>query len=78
VAQTLGQQYDSLLLKIQKAESSQSYSTLSGESLTRGQLPSLYAERNRLIAKIEYYGRNYIEGQNTAPIGDTSFVSFVE
>lgn len=76
MSKTLGQQYDSILIKIDKAEESQSYQTGS-EQLTRGQLSSLYAERNRLLEKIERYGRNYIEGQNTSPAGDTSYVSFV-
>ncbi|MGJ0341652.1 hypothetical protein NG769_04245 [Aliarcobacter cryaerophilus] len=77
MAKTLGQQYDSILIKIDKAEESQSYQTGSGEQLVRGQLSTLYAERNRLLEKIERYGRNYIEGQNTSPAGDTSYVSFV-
>ena len=74
---TIGELYDSILVKIEKAEESQSYQTGSGEQLVRGQLSTLYAERNRLLEKIERYGRNYIEGQNTSPAGDTSYVSFV-
>ena len=77
MSKTLGQQYDSILIKIDKAEESQSYQTGSGEQLVRGQLSTLYAERNRLLEKIERYGRNYIEGQNTSPAGDTAYVSFV-
>ena len=77
MSKTLGQQYDSILIKIDKAEESQSYQTGSGEQLVRGQLSTLYAERNRLLEKIERYGRNYIEGQNTSPAGDISYVSFV-
>lgn len=74
---TIGELYDSILIKIEKAEESQSYQTGSGEQLVRGQLSTLYAERNRLLEKIERYGRNYIEGQNTSPTGDTSYASFV-
>lgn len=74
---TIGELYDSILIKIEKAEESQSYQTGSGEQLVRGQLSTLYAERNRLLEKIERYSRNYIEGQNTSPTGDTSYVSFV-
>ncbi|WP_151950348.1 hypothetical protein [Aliarcobacter butzleri] len=77
MARTLGELYDSLLIKIDKAENSQSYQTGSGEQLVRGQLSTLYNERNKLLEKIERYGRNYIEGQNTSPTGDTSYVSFV-
>lgn len=77
MSKTLGEQYDSILIQIEKAQESQSYQTGSGEQLTRGQLSTLYAERNRLLEKIERYGRNYIEGQNTSPAGDTSYVSFV-
>ena len=74
---TIGELYDSILIKIEKAEESQSYQTGSGEQLVRGQLSTLYNERNRLLEKIERYGRDYIEGQNTSPTGDTSFASFV-
>lgn len=74
---TIGELYDSILIKIEKAEESQSYQTGSGEQLVRGQLSTLYNERNRLLEKIERYGRNYIEGQNTSQTGDTSFASFV-
>ncbi|WP_026804690.1 hypothetical protein [Aliarcobacter lanthieri] len=77
MSRTLGEIYDSILIKIDKAEESQSYQTGSGEQLVRGQLSTLYAERNRLLEKIERYGRNYIEGQNTSPAGDTAYVSFV-
>ena len=77
MSKTLGQQYDSILIQIEKAQESQSYQTGSGEQLVRGTLFRLYEERNRLIEKIERYGRNYIEGQNTSPVGDTAYVSFV-
>ncbi|MCG3671979.1 hypothetical protein [Aliarcobacter butzleri] len=73
---TIGELYDSILIKIEKAEESQSYQTGSGEQLVRGQLSTLYAERNRLLEKIERYGRNYIEGQNTSPTSDTAYASF--
>lgn len=74
---TIGELYDSILTKIEKAEEAQSYQTGSGEQLVRGQLSTLYNERNKLLEKIERYGRNYIEGQNTSPTGDISYVSFV-
>lgn len=77
MSKTLGQQYDSILIKIDKAEESQSYQTESGLQLIRGTLFRLYEERDRLLEKIERYGRNYIEGQNTSPVGDTAYVSFV-
>lgn len=77
MSKTLGQQYDSILIQIEKAQESQSYQTGSGEQLVRGTLFRLYEERNRLLEKIERYGRNYIEGQNTSPVGDTAYVSFV-
>ena len=77
MSKTLGEQYDSILIKIDEAEESQSYQTRSGEQLLRGTLFRLYEERDRLLSKIERYGRNYIEGQNTSPVGDTAYVSFV-
>ncbi|OCL85737.1 hypothetical protein AAX26_01804 [Aliarcobacter thereius] len=77
MSKTIGQHYDSILIQIEKTQESQSYQTGSGDQLTRGQLSTLYAERNRLLEKIERYGRNHIEGQNTAPIGDIALVSFV-
>ena len=77
MSKTLGQQYDSILIQIEKTQESQSYQTGSGEQLVRRTLFRLYEERNRGEIKIERYGRNYIEGQNTSPVGDTSYVSFV-
>ncbi|MFX4231481.1 hypothetical protein ACOL3F_11790 [Aliarcobacter butzleri] len=53
MARTIGELYDSILIKIEKAEESQSYQTGSGEQFTRGQLSTLYIERNRLLEKIE-------------------------
>lgn len=76
MANTLGQRYDSLLIKIDNAENVQQYQTSSGESITKGTLFRLYEERDRLLEKIERYGRNHIEGQNTTPMGDVSLVSF--
>lgn len=77
MAKTIGEQYDSILIKIDNAETVQSYQTGSGEQVTKANLTVLYKERDRLLEKIERYGRNYIEGQNTTPISDTSLVSFV-
>ena len=77
MTKTIGEQYDSILIKIDNAENAQSYQTSSGEQLTKGNLSVLYKERDRLLDKIERYGRNYIDGQNTTPMGDTSLVSFV-
>ncbi|MFY9085369.1 hypothetical protein [Aliarcobacter cryaerophilus] len=77
MSKTLGQQYDSILIQIEKTQESQSYQTESGSQLIRGTLFRLYEERDRLLEKIERYGRSYIEGQNTTPAGDTAYVSFV-
>lgn len=76
MAKTLGEQYDSILIKIDNAENVQQYQTSLGEQITKGTLFRLYEERDRLLEKIERYGRNYIEGQNTTPMGDVSLVSF--
>ncbi len=76
MAKTIGEQYDSILTKIDAAENVQQYQTSSGESITKGTLFRLYEERDRLLEKIERYGRNYIEGQNTTLMGDVSLVSF--
>lgn len=73
---TLGQQYNQILEDIKSAQSSQSYQA-GDKQLSRGTLFRLYEERDRLLEKITTYGRDYIEGQNTAPMGDTSVVSFV-
>lgn len=73
---TLGQRYDSVMTQIEKAETAQSYQTSSGEQLSRGTLFRLYEERDRLLDKISAYGRNYEEGMNTTPMGDTSLASF--
>ena len=76
MAKTIGAQYDSILIKIDNAENVQQYQTSSGEQITKGTLFRLYEERERLLGKIERYGRNYIEGQNSEPVGDVSLVSF--
>jgi len=76
MAKTLGERLDSLETKIDNAENVQSYQTGSGEQVVKGALFRLYEERDRLLDKISIYGRNYIEGQNTEPMGDTSLVSF--
>ncbi|WP_417327670.1 hypothetical protein [Halarcobacter sp.] len=72
---TLGEQYDQILTDIRKAQSSQSYQA-GDKQLARGTLFRLYEERDRLLNKINTYGRNYTEGQNTTPSGDTSLASF--
>lgn len=77
MSKTLGQIYDSLLIKIDNAENVQSYQTGSGEQIVKGTLFRLYEERNRVLEKIERYGRNHVEGQNTQPMGDTSYASFI-
>lgn len=76
MAKTLGEKYDSIETKIDASESVQQYQTSSGEQITKGTLYRLYEERDRLLEKIERYGRNHIEGQNTTPMGDISLVSF--
>lgn len=76
MSKTLGEKYDSIETKIDAAENVQQYQTSSGEQITKGTLFRLYEERDRLLEKIERYGRNYIEGQNTTPMGDISLVSF--
>lgn len=77
MAKTLGERLDSLETKIDNAENVQSYQTSSGEQITKGALSRLYEERDRLLEKISIYGRNHIEGQNTEPMGDTSYASFI-
>lgn len=76
MSKTLGEKYDSIETKIDAAENVQQYQTSSGEQITKGTLFRLYEERDRLLEKIERYGRNYIEGQNTTSMGDVSLVSF--
>ena len=76
MSKTLGEKFDSIETKIDAAENVQQYQTSSGEQITKGTLFRLYEERDRLLEKIERYGRNYIEGQNTTPMGDVSLVSF--
>jgi hypothetical protein len=76
MAETLGDRYDSIMKKIDKAETAQSYQTSSGSQKTAGTLFRMYEEKDRLLEKINGYGRNYIEGQNTEPMGDTSLASF--
>jgi hypothetical protein len=76
MSKTLGEKFDSIETKIDNAENVQSYQTGDGSQIVKGTLFRLYEERDRLLEKIERYGRNYIEGQNTTPMGDVSLVSF--
>lgn len=72
---TLGQRLDDINTKIDKAESAQSYQ--SGEKqVSRASVASLYAERDRILKKIEMYGSAYVEGQNTKPMKMSANVRF--
>ena len=75
MAQTLGQRLESINTKIDKAETAQSYGQ-GDNNITRGNLSSLYQERDRIESKIESYGVNYIVGQNTTPKKAFANVSF--
>lgn len=75
MSQTLGARYDELVIKISKAEDEQRMQK-GDNSVERGILFRLYAERDRVLQDISTFGRDYIPGQNTEPIGDTSYVSF--
>jgi len=76
MAATLGDRYDSVMFQIEKAENSASYQTSSGDQLVRANLSQLYKERDRILAMIEKFGRNYTEGQSSSNYGDTALVSF--
>jgi FixJ family two-component response regulator len=76
VAQTLGEQLDAVQDAITKTLTAQSYQK-GDNQISRAALSKLEAREEKLLAKIQAYGRNYIEGQNSEPIGDTSLVSFV-
>lgn len=75
MSKTLGQELAEVKTRIIEAQAAQRYQK--GEnSVERGILFRLYAERDLLLEKIHAFGSNYVEGQNTEPMGDTSFVSF--
>lgn len=76
MAKTLGERLDELQESIETTQKSQAYQT-GDNQLTRASLSSLYLQEERLLSKIAIYGRNYIEGSNTEPMGKVSFVSFV-
>jgi len=66
LAKTLGEQLESVQNAIEAVLSSQSYK-LDGREMTRADLEVLYAREDRLEAKIDKHGRDYIPGQNTKP-----------
>ena len=66
MAQTLGERYDELVAKISKMEEAHSFRKGENEKQNHS-INLLYSERDKVLAKIERYGRNYIEGSNTAP-----------
>jgi len=73
--QTLGEELAEVKTRIKETQVAQRYQK--GEnSVDRAILFRLYAERDTLVEKINMFGSNYIEGQNTEPMGDTSLVSF--
>ena len=58
MAKTRGERLDSLEIKIDNAENVQSYQTSSGNQVIKGTLFRLYEERDRILDKINSYGRN--------------------
>lgn len=75
MAQTLGQQLDSVQAAIEAVQTSQSYE-LDGRKLTRADLSTLYKREESLISKIESFGRNYTPGQNSTPMKTRAHVQF--
>lgn len=65
MAKTLLQQLESVQTAIEAVLSSQSYK-LNGRELTRADLDVLYSREDRLEAKINRYGPDYIPGQNVS------------
>lgn len=66
MAKTLLQQLESVQNAIDAVLSSQSYK-MDGRELTRADLDVLYSREDRLEAKINRYGPDYIPGQNVSP-----------
>jgi len=64
MAKTLGQQYDEVLAAIDKAMNSQSYQKGENQN-SRAALFRLEEREEKLLARIETHGRDYIPGQNT-------------
>lgn len=75
MAKTLGQQLDDVQNAISKVLSAQSYQT-GDKEVSRAALFRLEEREEKLLSKISIYGRNYTEGQNTEPTGDTAYASF--
>ncbi len=75
MAKTLGQQLDEIQVAIEAVTTSQSYE-MNGRKLTRADLGDLDRREDKLISKIELYGRNYIPGSNTTPMKMTANVRF--
>lgn len=66
MSKTLGEQLSAVQNAIEAVLTSQSYK-LGGREMTRADLEVLYAREDRLEAKIEKYGCDYIPGQNKTP-----------
>jgi len=64
VTLTLGQRLEDINTKIDKAEKAQSYQN-GDKQVNRAALFRLYEERDRILAKIDQFGSNYVEGQTT-------------
>lgn len=75
MAKTLGQQLDDTQAAIDAVLKSQSHEE-NGKSLTRADLATLYRREEKLLSKIEAHGRNYIAGQNLAPMKRAARVQF--
>lgn len=75
MAKTLGQQLDAVQTAITLAESGQEYK-IADRELKRIPFSLLQKREETLITKINMYGRDYIEGQNTTPMKMTANVKF--
>lgn len=75
MAKTLGQQLDAVQAAITLAESGQEYK-IADRELKRIPFSLLQKREETLITKINLYGRDYIEGQNTTPMKMTANVQF--
>ena len=75
MAKTLGQRLDAVQDAIALVEQGQEYK-IADRELKRVSYSQLTQREDKLIHKINMYGRDYIEGQNTTPLKMQAHVQF--
>jgi hypothetical protein len=73
---TLGQQLQEVNAAISAVLKRKEYTTSDGITFKSEDLSQLRGLKREILENINSFGANYVEGQETTPSGDTSYVSF--